>query len=435
MLRRMTALILALLLVVTAVPVALAASESYSAHTPLSGAGSDKLNNLRLAAQAIDGTTVAPGEHFSFNGTVGPREKRRGYRTAPNGRGVLVTGGGVAQVASTLYMALLQVGADVDIDPVKTYGARFTDDYVQNPSLAIITDYDAGIDLGFTNLIGDMRIDMWMDEDDLWCVVTVGQSGGRGKLEQSSSSLSFLDEGGKVDDSNPQGFYDSISDDVGGGKVDSSNPSGFYDSIPDDVGGGKVDSSNSPGFYDSIPDDDDRIEVVDDDDPWSYSIRDGGIYDSQDDMSPFSPQGSAIINCGGDPDVVHNVTLAADCLNDTMLDSGDFFSFNDVVGPRTKKYGYRRAVNGRGAKVTGGGVAQVASALWLAIKDLDNIKITEKSTYGSRYNQRYVADPADAILTDYASGRDFCFRYTGKTRLTIYAYVEGGRLYCDVIED
>lgn len=414
MLRRMTALILALLLVVTAVPVALAASESYSAHTPLSGAGSDKLNNLRLAAQAIDGTTVAPGEHFSFNGTVGPREKRRGYRTAPNGRGVLVTGGGVAQVASTLYMALLQVGADVDIDPVKTYGAGFTDDYVQNPSLAIITDYDAGIDLGFTNLIGDMRIDMWMDEDDLWCVVTVGQSGGRGKLEQSSSSLSFLDEGGKVDDSNPQGFYDSISDDVGGGKVDSSNPSGFYDSIPDD---------------------DDRIEVVDDDDPWSYSIRDGGIYDSQDDMSPFSPQGSAIINCGGDPDVVHNVTLAADCLNDTMLDSGDFFSFNDVVGPRTKKYGYRRAVNGRGAKVTGGGVAQVASALWLAIKDLDNIKITEKSTYGSRYNQRYVADPADAILTDYASGRDFCFRYTGKTRLTIYAYVEGGRLYCDVIED
>ena len=414
MLRRMTALILALLLVVTAVPVALAASGSYSAHTPLSGAGSDKLNNLRLAAQAIDGTTVAPGEHFSFNGTVGPREKRRGYRTAPNGRGVLVTGGGVAQVASILYMALLQVGADVDIDPVQTYGARFTDDYVQNPSLAIITDYDAGIDLGFTNLIGDMRIDMWMDEDDLWCVVTVGQSGGRGKLEQSSSSLSFLDEGGKVDDSNPSGFYDSISDDVGGGKVDSSNPQGFYDSIPDD---------------------DDRIEVVYDDDPWSYSIRDGGIYDSQDDMSPFSPQGSAIINCGGDPDVVHNVTLAADCLNDTMLDSGDFFSFNDVVGPRTKKYGYRRAVNGRGAKVTGGGVAQVASALWLAIKDLDNIKITEKSTYGSRYNQRYVADPADAILTDYASGRDFCFRYTGKTRLTIYAYVEGGRLYCDVIED
>jgi hypothetical protein len=64
-----------------------------------------------------------------------------------------------------------------------------------------------------------------------------------------------------------------------------------------------------------------------------------------------------------------------------------------------------------------------------------DIEILEKSTYGSRYNQRYVSDPADAILTDYASGRDFRFRYTGKTRLTIYAYVDNGRLYCDVLED
>ena len=328
MLRKMTALILALLLVATAAPAALAASGSYSAHTPLSSADSDKLNNLRLAAQAIDGTTVAAGERFSFNDTVGPREKRRGYRTAPNGRGALVTGGGVAQAASTLYMALLQMGDDVDIDPVKTYGARFSDDYVQNPSLAIVTDYDAGIDLSFTSLTDDLTIDMWMDEDD------------------------------------------------------------------HDV-----------------------------------------IVDSLDDDPPLRPQGSAVIHCGGDADVVHNVTLAADCLNDTMLDSGDAFSFNDVVGPRTKKYGYRRAINGRGAKVTGGGVAQVASALWLAIKDMDDIEILEKSTYGSRYNQRYVSDPADAILTDYASGRDFRFRYTGKTRLTIYAYVDDGRLYCDVFED
>ena len=85
--------------------------------------------------------------------------------------------------------------------------------------------------------------------------------------------------------------------------------------------------------------------------------------------------------------------------------------------------------------MTGGGVAQVASALWLAIEDLDDIEIIEKSTYGSRYNQRYVSDPADAILTDYASGRDFRFRYTGNTRLTIYAYVDDDYLYCDVYED
>jgi hypothetical protein len=37
-------------------------------------------------------------------------------------------------------------------------------------------------------------------------------------------------------------------------------------------------------------------------------------------------------------------------------------------------------------------------------------------------------------LTDYASGRDFRFRYTGRSSLTIYAYVEDGWLYCDIYE-
>ncbi|MBQ3302995.1 MAG: VanW family protein [Clostridia bacterium] len=417
MLRQMTALILALLLVVTAVPVALAATGSYSAHTPLSGADSDKLNNLRLAAQAIDGTTVAAGGRFSFNDTVGPREKRRGYRTAPNGRGALVTGGGVAQAASTLYMALLQMGEDVDIDPVKTYGARFTDDYVQNPSLAIVTDYDAGIDLSFTSLTGDLSIDMWMDEDDLWCVVTANQSGGQAR-SSSGSGLSFLDDDGEVSYTGSPYFFDSLPE-----EDDRVEAVGEDRSIIE--GGARLQAA----------DEEDRFIVGDGD---IGPAKDGGydvIVDSLDGDPPLRPQGTATIQCGGDADVVHNVTLAADSLNDTMLDSGDVFSFNDVVGPRTKKYGYRRAVNGRGAKVTGGGVAQVASALWLAIEDLDDIEVVEKSTYGSRYNQRYVSDPADAILTDYASGRDFRFRYTGNTRLTIYAYVEDGRLYCDVFED
>ena len=422
MLRKMTALILALLLVATAAPAALAASGSYSAHTPLSSAGSDKLNNLRLAAQAIDGTTVAAGERFSFNKTVGPREKGRGYRTAPNGRGALVTGGGVAQAASTLYMALLQMGADVDIEPVKTYGARFSDDYVQNPSLAIVTDYDAGIDLGFTSLTDDLTIDMWMDEDDLWCVVTVGQSDGLRTQDSGGSHLFFLDGGGKVDDTDSLDFFQPIPGD--NARFVTKDNDGFE---TDD----RFETEDYDGFetenYDGF-EDDDRFETED------YDGFEDSI-DYRDDNLPFKPQGSAVIHCGGDADVVHNVTLAADCLNDTMVDSGDVFSFNDVVGPRTKKYGYRRAVNGRGAKVTGGGVAQVASALWLAIKDMYDIEILEKSTYGSRYNQRYVSDPADAILTDYASGRDFRFRYTGKTRLTIYAYVDNGRLYCDVLED
>lgn len=405
MLRRKIALILALLLAVTSLPAALA-SGSYSAHTPLSSADDDKLTNLRLAAQAIDGLTVPAGDSFSFNQTVGPREKRRGYREAPNGRGVVVTGGGVAQAASTLYMALLQMD-DVDIDPVKTYGNRFSDDYVQDPSLAIVTDYDAGIDLSFTNLGDDLSIDMWLGDDDLWCVVTVGREGGMGALrdKNTGSGLFFLEEEEDEDDE-VQTLTDS--------------------DVPSARSGSRIEVDDE----DEEEDDEDE----DEDDEGDRLVRPSG-HSSRDDDTSVEALGSACIDCGGDKDVLHNVTLAAECVNDTMLDSGDDFSFNDIVGPRTNKYGYRRAVNGRGAKVTGGGVAQVATVLWLAIKDCDDIDILEKSTYGKRYNQHYVSHAADAILTDYASGRDFRFRYTGDTSLTIYAYVEDGWLYCDVYED
>ena len=399
MLRRMTALTVALILVVMAVPAALA-SASYSARTPLSD-DDDKLANLRLAAQSIDGVTVAAGDSFSFNDTVGPREKRRGYREAPNGRGVPVTGGGVAQAASTLYMTLLQID-DVEIDPVKTYGSRFCDDYVQDPALAIVTDYDAGIDLSFTNDTGSaLTIDMWLGENELWCVVTEGGQGGPGNLgDTSGTKLSFLDD-----------------DDF------------FLDDAP-----AVTQPPASAGEWSAFKADDKGDD---------YEIRSGStLYYAESDSIPLPGDGhsdlvrlgSAGINCGGDSDVLHNVKLAAECVNDTMLEAGDVFSFNEVVGPRTNKYGYRRAINGRGTRVTGGGVAQVASALWLAIEDCDEIEVIEKSTYGKRYNQRYVSDAADAILTDYASGRDFRFRYTGRSSLTIYAYVEDGWLYCDIYE-
>ena len=141
---------------------------------------------------------------------------------------------------------------------------------------------------------------------------------------------------------------------------------------------------------------------------------------------------TACLDCGGEENVLHNVELAADCISDTTLQTGDIFSFNDIVGPRTKSYGFKRATNGRGKKVTGGGVAQVASVLWLAVKDMDDISIVEKSTYGKKYNQHYVASSSDAILTDYSSGRDFSFKYTGGGSLTFYTYVSDGWLYCDV---
>ena len=105
------------------------------------------------------------------------------------------------------------------------------------------------------------------------------------------------------------------------------------------------------------------------------------------------------------------------------------------MGPRTGENGYVAAVNGRGVTVTGGGVAQVASAIWLAIKNCDGIAVAEKSTYGSKYNQSYVASSSDAILVDYSSSRDFSFRNTGDAPLTICTYIAAGELVCEIYRD
>ena len=75
----------------------------------------DRTYNLKLGAAAIDGHIVAPGEVFSFNEVVGPREEEQGYREAPviiKNELVPGIGGGICQVSSTLYNAVLLAGLD-----------------------------------------------------------------------------------------------------------------------------------------------------------------------------------------------------------------------------------------------------------------------------------------------------------------------------------
>lgn len=77
----------------------------------------DRTTNLRLASQAINGTVIQPGETFDFNEVVGPRTAERGYKKATAFTGTHGTaqelGGGICQVASTLFNTCLY--ADVDI--------------------------------------------------------------------------------------------------------------------------------------------------------------------------------------------------------------------------------------------------------------------------------------------------------------------------------
>ena len=71
----------------------------------------DRTTNLKIASKAIDGTVLAPGETFSFNDVVGKRTAGKGYKKAhvfngPNAMS-MGTGGGVCQVASTVFNTVL----------------------------------------------------------------------------------------------------------------------------------------------------------------------------------------------------------------------------------------------------------------------------------------------------------------------------------------
>lgn len=67
--------------------------------------------NIGLAASKINGTVVRPGQEFSFSDTVGPRTAENGFvmaTTFVNKEEVPGIGGGICQVSSTMYAAMLQ---------------------------------------------------------------------------------------------------------------------------------------------------------------------------------------------------------------------------------------------------------------------------------------------------------------------------------------
>lgn len=75
-----------------------------------------RTTNIRLASQKIDGTVLAPGETFSFNKIVGRRTSAAGYQDAKifvGGRVIDELGGGICQVTSTLYNAIMRADLEV----------------------------------------------------------------------------------------------------------------------------------------------------------------------------------------------------------------------------------------------------------------------------------------------------------------------------------
>ena len=89
----------------------------------------DRTTNLQLAASKINGTVLMPGETFSYNKVVGERTIAAGYKEAPiyvEGEVVDGLGGGICQITSTLYNAVLYANLEI----VERSNHQFVPSYV-----------------------------------------------------------------------------------------------------------------------------------------------------------------------------------------------------------------------------------------------------------------------------------------------------------------
>lgn len=89
----------------------------------------DRTTNLILASNKVNGTVLLPGETFSYNTTVGERTIAAGYKEAAiyqDGEVVSGLGGGICQISSTLYNAVLYANLEV----VERRNHQFVPSYV-----------------------------------------------------------------------------------------------------------------------------------------------------------------------------------------------------------------------------------------------------------------------------------------------------------------
>lgn len=127
--------------------------------TSFAQSAANRCHNVAHATAALDGLTVMPFETFSFNKTVGPRTESNGYKQSKiilDGLYADGVGGGVCQVSTTLYNALLMS----EILPVAS-PHTLVSSYVQ-PGFDAMVSY-GGADLTFCNdTLHRLKTSIWI---------------------------------------------------------------------------------------------------------------------------------------------------------------------------------------------------------------------------------------------------------------------------------
>ena len=136
--------------------------------------------------------------------------------------------------------------------------------------------------------------------------------------------------------------------------------------------------------------------------------------------------GACTTTVTGSAERVGNVRLSAAAVDGTVLNPGEVFDYNAVVGERTAEKGYGAApayVNGETVSEIGGGICQTSSTVYLAAVRAD-LAITERVNH--RYVSGYIPLGMDATVS--WGGPELRFRNDTAYPVRLQAVLEGNEL-------
>lgn len=121
-----------------------------------------------------------------------------------------------------------------------------------------------------------------------------------------------------------------------------------------------------------------------------------------------------------------NLKIASKAISGTIIQPGQTFSFNKIVGPRTKAKGYKPAAvfNASGTGI-GGGICQVASTMFNCALNA-NVGIVERHQHNKRVS--YVPLGRDAAI--YETVQDLKWKNTTKYPIRVVMTVKNGKITC-----
>ncbi len=127
-------------------------------------------NNLAIACGQIDGTILIPGEEFSYNTTVGPVDAEHGFMVADayvEKRVVSEVGGGICQVASTIFASCMYTNLDITMRQCHSLQIGYIGQgmdatiYQPMPDFRFVNNRDYPVRINVTTSNGMVYCELW----------------------------------------------------------------------------------------------------------------------------------------------------------------------------------------------------------------------------------------------------------------------------------